>query len=155
MLLAGMVVTAPVAATTASRGELLEDLLDLFPVARRHDSLDLLFAPPDVQAPAPGTRLFVEPDTSTFVRRVDVSVFQGAPRYEITVSPGIARFPDSAADIAWRDATHRGVPNTATLRNQFTCHFHYRALLRTKRTWNLEAARPDKGYEGFIRELCN
>ncbi|SEE78673.1 Protein of unknown function [Arthrobacter alpinus] len=56
---------------------------------------------------------------------------------------------------AWGEAAEKGVPRTATLENQFLCHYDARPVTTFKSSWNLEAYTPDKGYLGFVGNMCN
>ncbi|POH60300.1 DUF2599 domain-containing protein [Arthrobacter glacialis] len=56
---------------------------------------------------------------------------------------------------AWGEAAEKGVPRTATLENQFLCHYDARPVTTFKSSWNLEAYTADKGYFGFVGNMCN
>ncbi|MDN4614151.1 DUF2599 domain-containing protein [Leifsonia sp. F6_8S_P_1B] len=57
---------------------------------------------------------------------------------------------------AWSEAKSKGgIPQTATLENQFLCHYDYRPLTTFKSSWNLEAYARDKGYLSFMASQCN
>lgn len=47
-------------------------------------------------------------------------------------------------------------PNTASMRNQFYCHFDFvRIRAPRKVSWNLDSKLPNRGYAGFIKKGCN
>lgn len=51
----------------------------------------------------------------------------------------------------------RGEPNPtkdASMHNQYDCHADFATQLG-KTPWNLEPSRPDRGYAGFVVNLCN
>lgn len=56
---------------------------------------------------------------------------------------------------AWSETKKKGVPQTSTLENQFLCHYDNRVLVAFKGSWNLEAYTKDRGYWGFMANLCN
>ncbi|MBI8990288.1 DUF2599 domain-containing protein [Corynebacterium meridianum] len=151
ILAAGLATVAPASATPAVPDpELLGDVRDILATIDGFGGLEAVIARlnalPDSATPT---------DAAALVEDVDVSSYRGEPRYEITVTAAAATAPDELRDAMWEDVVDRGVPDTATLRNQFTCHYHYRDILAVKPSWNLEAARTDKGHDGFVGALCN
>ncbi|WP_183091877.1 DUF2599 domain-containing protein [Mycetocola lacteus] len=77
-------------------------------------------------------------------------------RYMVYPTPwGRAGAGAAARWAAWGEAAEKGVPRTATLQNQFLCHYDVRPVTSLKSSWNLEAYTRDKGYAGFVRNSCN
>ena len=151
ILAAGLATAAPASAVPAVPDpELLDDVRGVLGMIDNLGGLDAILARLDAALNPAAT-----PDTGMLIENVDVSSYRGQPRYEIIVTEAAATAPDELRDAMWDDVVARGVPDTATLRNQFTCHYHYRDILAVKPSWNLEAARADKGHDGFVGDLCN
>lgn len=67
-----------------------------------------------------------------------------------------ARAGYGARWAAWAEAKTKGeIPQTATLENQFLCHFDYRPATTFKTSWNIEASTRDKGYRAFLASQCD
>lgn len=61
-----------------------------------------------------------------------------------------------ARSYAWAEVkTYYSAINTASLRDQFYCHFDNRTLTAFKGSWNLEAWRPHTNYANLMLKLCN
>ena len=90
-----------------------------------------------------------------FVDNVVTTQFEGEARYRIYVTTVTVNASDDAWLPMWAQVRAMGVADTPTLRNQFRCHYRFRKLLVTKPSWNIEASRPDKGFDGFVDSLCN
>lgn len=57
-------------------------------------------------------------------------------------------------EIAWRQAVRKGVPDSASLKDQFLCH-PLSFVARAKPTWDLEDWRPDIGLTRVMLNACN
>lgn len=67
-------------------------------------------------------------------------------------------------EAAWSEAVqyfqnhpiYTGIQNSTkytSMYNQYLCHVYLASGLKTP--WNLEPAKPDKGYSGFFNNQCN
>ena len=93
-------------------------------------------------------------DTRTFIASVAVEHVPEGTVYHVRPTRAGRLADRSALDIAWTQATAKGVPSRANLRQQFLCH-PLSVIARAKPTWDLESWRPAVGGVRTMLAACN